>query len=1171
MGGNNNLNYTSSNTNDLITDGVGDSKFKGNYVLNSEVLDIANVDLMNPFSNTTAIYVTNQSANNSTGLSTFSSEGGIYNCTVNPGDNYKPTVGAFFAGSYLDEHTSSSLTQSAPSLIEWLSAGGSSTGSNGDYAILNGPMSGGNLAKKISGSWYYAGAVYATQQHSVQAYSGYRVFNSTAKHISIGFYLDSWRNNAYVENNQFIDVDSGFRSVVSDISLTSSYNNVVIKNNYVKLARHDRSYIYGHGAIFYGIDQSTSSGSILRHIDNLVIENNIFELPISSSKSIYQYPPFVFREYPRYVGLWFTSEVYPSGSQPNLHRSVLIKNNNFVNWNPVKSELITGGEAYGYNVPFFFNYSTSSADFDTSDNPAGPFPNSLIKFKNKTLSNYIIEGNIYNDSIYPSTSSIVPITFNMVGTGNQYYYPVDQVSRLGSVTATTLANGYQVLSSGNYSHAEGSLTTASGDYSHAEGIQTKATGQGANSKGGGTLSSGAGAHSEGIYTTASANYSHAEGHLTEAASQLSHAVGSGSWAGYSIFTGLPSAASIASHAEGLFTRTSGVGSHSEGSGSIAAGVASHAEGQSTIASGIASHAEGFNTTASGNYSHAEGRDTHASGSNSHAEGSASFASGITSHAEGKQTHASGSDSHAEGFVTIARGSFSHAEGYSTVAYNTAAHAEGSQTHASGSDSHSEGYQTSASGEYSHAEGYNTTARGNGSHVEGSYTFATGSHSHAEGYYTSASGNYSHAEGFQTIVSGIGAHVEGFQTTASANYSHAEGQSTTAIGQSSHAEGQSTTANGLASHAEGFQTLAIGPYSHAEGLSTTASADYQHVSGKFNVTSSNTNNLFIIGNGTSNISRSNVLVVDTGSVTIGGYGGLILAPDIFHNFGEGGQLSLCDSQSRVTYMIDEINDTYSGRNESLMRISAEGYLETNGRATLRQGSIALSVAIQDYDVLGNSSSYSTFIQTPLYISSSRHIFTSNEGNVGLGMVDVYRNNPITPSERLHVSGNIIATGFVSGSSGRFTSITSSNVSASGFVSASTVAANSIYASSFTSSLTSAVGYSGYMPSEFMVAVSDEISNIATGNNKLRFIFPFTLTGSTLTAYVHTAPVGSQITCSVTIGGSTISASIGTSAKSGSASATYYITKYQEVLVNITQVGSTTAGQGLKLIFEGMRKI
>jgi hypothetical protein len=114
--------------------------------------------------------------------------------------------------------------------------------------------------------------------------------------------------------------------------------------------------------------------------------------------------------------------------------------------------------------------------------------------------------------------------------------------------------------------------------------------------------------------------------------------------------------------------------------------------------------------------------------------------------------------------------------------------------------------------------------------------------------------------------------------------------------------------------------------------------------------------------------------------------------------------------------------------------------------------------------------------------------------------------------------------------------------------------------------------GYVTDEFMVAVSDEISNIASGSNKLQFIFPFALTGSSLTAYVHTAPVGSFITCSARIiGGSTISASISGSNKSGSASTTYYINKYQEVAIDIDQVGSTTAGKGLKLIFEGTRRI
>ena len=137
--------------------------------------------------------------------------------------------------------------------------------------------------------------------------------------------------------------------------------------------------------------------------------------------------------------------------------------------------------------------------------------------------------------------------------------------------------------------------------------------------------------------------------------------------------------------------------------------------------------------------------------------------------------------------------------------------------------------------------------------------------------------------------------------------------------------------------------------------------------------------------------------------------------------------------------------------------------------------------------------------------------------------------------------------------------------------SVIISGSVNAISFTSSLSSSVGYFGYLPGEFMISVSDETSNISSGSNKLRFIFPFTLTGSTLTAYVHTAPVGSQITCSARLnGGTTLSASIDQSVKSGSASSTYYITKYQEVSVDINRVGSSTAGQGLKLIFEGMRK-
>jgi hypothetical protein len=70
-----------------------------------------------------------------------------------------------------------------------------------------------------------------------------------------------------------------------------------------------------------------------------------------------------------------------------------------------------------------------------------------------------------------------------------------------------------------------------------------------------------------------------------------------------------------------------------------------------------------------------------------------------------------------------------------------------------------------------------------------------------------------------------------------------------------------------SMAQGKGTSATGNYSHAEGLGTIASANYQHVTGKYNRTSSNDSDLFIIGNGSSNASRSNILVVTTSSVNV----------------------------------------------------------------------------------------------------------------------------------------------------------------------------------------------------------------------------------------------------------------------------------------------------------------
>ena len=165
--------------------------------------------------------------------------------------------------------------------------------------------------------------------------------------------------------------------------------------------------------------------------------------------------------------------------------------------------------------------------------------------------------------------------------------------------------------------------------------------------------------------------------------------------------------------------------------------------------------------------------------------------------------------------------------------------------------------------------------------------ATGAGSHAEGYANTASGILSHAEGRDNTVSGYCSHVEGAENTASSSYTHAEGDSTTADGYAchaegshttasdncSHAEGANTTANENCAHAEGYGTTASGPYSHAGGLHTIATANSSTAIGKYNVADGtgvyDPKHLLIVGNGTANDARSNILEVDTTSLNVNG--------------------------------------------------------------------------------------------------------------------------------------------------------------------------------------------------------------------------------------------------------------------------------------------------------------
>lgn len=82
----------------------------------------------------------------------------------------------------------------------------------------------------------------------------------------------------------------------------------------------------------------------------------------------------------------------------------------------------------------------------------------------------------------------------------------------------------------------------------------------------------------------------------------------------------------------------------------------------------------------------------------------------------------------------------------------------------------------------------------------------------------------------------------------------------------------STASGIYSFAIGQGTQSLGNYSHSEGLGTITSGDYQHVQGQYNLTAS-TQSAFIIGNGSSDLNRSNLVLAAGNSFNV--YGDLLV--------------------------------------------------------------------------------------------------------------------------------------------------------------------------------------------------------------------------------------------------------------------------------------------------------
>ena len=115
--------------------------------------------------------------------------------------------------------------------------------------------------------------------------------------------------------------------------------------------------------------------------------------------------------------------------------------------------------------------------------------------------------------------------------------------------------------------------------------------------------------------------------------------------------------------------------------------------------------------------------------------------------------------------------------------------------------------------------------------------------------------------------------------------------------------------------------------------------------------------------------------------------------------------------------------------------------------------------------------------------------------------------------------------------------------------------------------------------FCVALSDETTNLTTGTAKVTWRMPYAFTGTDYRISVNTAPVGSTIIVDVNEGGTTIfganKLSIDASEETSTSAATAFSSSDNsfaddaEMTADIDQIGSSTAGKGLKLCIIGSR--
>ena len=309
---------------------------------------------------------------------------------------------------------------------------------------------------------------------------------------------------------------------------------------------------------------------------------------------------------------------------------------------------------------------------------------------------------------------------------------------------------------------------------------------------------------------------------------------------------------------------------------------SQALGYKAIARGDYSTAIGKNAVANEINSFAFGEDAKAKNDESYAIGRGAIANGYRSFAFGSAgVDSIGNDTD----VARALGDYSFALGQGSVTMSHGAFALGVEDSSSADFSFAMGYRAVASGYGSFSVGFNTKSSAPFSIALGSRGIASGTGSFSVGTSNTASGHESVAMGFVSSAKNEYAFVMGDYSEATGRNSFSVGHRTSARGNCSAAFNNSCIAIGNSSSAFGANSISVGGGSFATGISSKATSLACFVIGQYNDTTSisqntwiDTDPIFIVGNGTSELNRKNVYTIyKNGNVYMKGNLGIGITP------------------------------------------------------------------------------------------------------------------------------------------------------------------------------------------------------------------------------------------------------------------------------------------------------